>query len=277
MTTTNDSEQDITVSSERKRLMDTRDTGAQKRFRYAAICFAVLGILAGVGAVMRPALRTVFVPFAGIGLFAAILSATVIRERFVSASVAEAIHEPLTRNQEKIAARLELTGTPKYIPTDDSGVKLYIPNAEYSEKYGDPWNTNQVLGEDRLSLSLTPVGEELLARANLPDEDLPPQSHEIVELLAEVACSQFEIADSVTRLNDSPRSVTIRVEGNVIGEPTQIDNPTVSLFGTGLAACLDQPVKIVEGDKQSMETFSVKFGWNAPTSQTVLDEHVARV
>lgn len=274
MTAADESEQGITVSSDRAQLLDW-DIGIQSRYLFAAYCFTLLGVLSGAGAVLQPSMRSIFVVFAGVGLFSAILSVTVSRERFVPASVAEAIHDPLTENQESIAAILGLTGTPKYVPTDDGDVTLYIPKADFSEKYATQRNTDQVLAEDQLSLSLTPVGKRLLERANLPDDELPPQAHEIVELLADVACSQFEIADSVTRLNNTSRSVTLRVDGNVIGEPTQIDNPTVSLFATGLAIGLDQPIKIVDGTKKSTETFNVKFGWHAPTSQTVIDKHVS--
>jgi hypothetical protein len=260
------------VTSNRHRTLSVRDVGVKSRFRYATALFAILGTLAGLLTLVAPAFRTLLVAFAGIGLFGALLLWTVTRDRFLSLSTAEAICEPLLRNQTVLTDSLELDGQPWYVPMSDGDVRLVVPSSDPDDQEEVREMATLGVGDDGQSLCTNAVGTSLLSETKLPGGSLPEPTHDTLELLADVACSQFELTDTIRRVDDGPGFALVSIEGETFADSDYLEYPVSSLLAVGLAKTLDQPVVISERNVDTAtDSAEVQLEWMDSTPQVLTD------
>ena len=89
-----------TLQDENERLRRELSAARRTRYRRTAIGMAFLGGLGLLGAGLIPSLRELLLALGGTGLFGALLTYYLTPERFVAASVGEAVYGTLAENLE---------------------------------------------------------------------------------------------------------------------------------------------------------------------------------
>jgi hypothetical protein len=271
----------IEALEERNRELETENerlrsvTGPKVTYRRAVVLLLLIAAAATGGTVLYPDSRDVLIGIAGTGAFGAVLLGVLVQEWFLSASVGRSIYDTLWENETRIASRLGVAETSRYVPTDDEslGVRLYL-----SRSLDDPVPPADALGstvvtvDDHYALLLEPTGNELVALLERTDGALPGSVQSASVVLREAVVELFElsIGAEVVDLDVSEGSenrMRFRVAGSVLGDAARLDHPIRSLLGVGLARITDEPVESEAWTEDNGNTVFV-FRWRTGPEQS---------
>lgn len=266
------------LREENRRLRDSYAHAKRATFRRTAVGFFAVGGLSLIAAFLFPALQTIFVAFAGTGVFAGIVTFYLTPERFVSASVSDTVFDTLADVEQHLVSELELQTETVYVPTasrPETNARLFVPqHVEYAvpdpEQLGELFVTSGAEAEQ--GISLPPTGDRLYTEfeqtisgkfGNDPDA--------IAAQLTAALSEQFELVEDTTiEIDGGNRTASIAVDNPAFGDIHQLDHPVVSLLAVGFATGLDRPVTV---DTRDDDRFSgvVTVSWNAleqPSAQS---------
>ena len=236
-----------TLEDENERLRRELSAARRTRYRRTAIGMAFLGGLAFLGAGLIPSLRELLLALGGTGLFGAFLTYYLTPERFVAASVGEAVYGTLAENLGSVAGELELSDTTVYVPCGDPGVRLYLPE-QPPDAAGLPGSEDLrdtfVVMSGHRGLSLRPSGESLRREFVETTSPVPEAPGELVGAVCEALVEQFELVDAADpSVGDSGRA-TVRITDSAYGPVERLDHPVASLLATALADAIGTPVEL---------------------------------
>ena len=251
-------------------------TGPWMTYRRASVLLVLLSAVALAGTVVYPGSRTLLLGIAGTGAFGAVLLGALIRERFLSAPVSGAIYDTLWRNETRLASRLRVAETERYVPNDrDSlGVRLYL-----TRSLEDPIPPSESLDstvfelEDHYALLLDQTGRAFVELYERTNEDLPETVQLATVVLREAVVQEFELADSVDIVDlefaDGPgrNRMRVRVWGSVLGDAARLDHPIRSFVGVALARIVDSPVES-EARAEDEGSALLTFRWSGDPPET---------
>lgn len=236
-----------TLEAETDRLRDAVAAAQRRRYRQTALGLLAVGLVALVGAVAFPGVRTVLLALGGTGVFGAILTYVLTPERFVAASVGERIFGTLADNEAAIVDDLDLRGDPLVVPGDGDAApaRLYVPllaaddgGVPDSEALATPFVTG-----DRQGLSLQPTGVRLYEALEDATGTLPTEPGALTATVGDALVEQFELVDGVDADADADGGrATLAISGIAYGSPHQFDHPVPSVLATTLAVELDETV-----------------------------------
>jgi hypothetical protein len=241
-----------TLEAENERLREAVSTANQRRYRFTAIGFAIVGVIALGGAALFPPERTVLIALGGTGLFGAVLTYFLTSERFVAATVGERVYGSLAGNEAAIVDDLALQGEPTVVPADGSAApaRLFVslaPGVEppETENLSVPFVTDGEPG-----ISLEPTGAGLYAVLTDAVGTLPETQQGIATMVGDALVEQFELINAV-EVDSEPGRVTMAVEGSAYGPVDRFDHPVASLLATTLSVELQSPVavSVTEADR----------------------------
>ncbi|MDT3435455.1 hypothetical protein [Haloarcula sp. 1CSR25-25] len=263
------------LREENRRLRDSYARAKRTTFRRTAVGFFVVGGLSLVAAVLFPALRTIFIAFAGTGVFAGIVTFYLTPERFVSASVSDTVFDTLADVEQHLVRELELQTEAVYIPTPsrpETNARLFVPqHVEYAvpdvAQLGDLFVTSDVEAEQ--GVSLPPTGDRLYTEFERAISGEPGDGPGvIVTQLTAALTEQFELVDDTTIETDGEnRNASIGVNNPAFGDVHQLDHPVVSLLAVGFATALDRPVFVETRDDDRFDGV-VTISWDATEQPT---------
>jgi hypothetical protein len=250
-----------TLEDKNERLRRELSAARQARYRRTAIGMAFLGGLAFLGAGLLPSLRDLLLALGGTGLFGALLTYYLTSERFVAASVGEAVYGTLAENLESVAGELELSETSVYVPVDgDPGVRLYLPDQPLDAAgLPDPEDLRDtfVVTPGHRGLSLRPSGDSLRQEFVEATSPVPGSPAELVAAVSEALVEQFELVDTADPDVEEPGRATVRITGSAYRPVERLDHPVASLLATALADVTGEPVElevVATGDAESLVT-----------------------
>ena len=250
-----------TLQDENERLHRELSAARRTRYRRTAIGMAFLGGLGLLGAGLIPSLREPLLALGGTGLFGALLTYYLTPERFVAASVVEAVYGTLAENLESIAGELELSDTRVYVPVDgDPGVRLYLPEQSLEGDdlpAADDLRDSFVVTPTHRGLSLRPSGDSLRREFVETTSPVPEAPEDLVAAACEALVEQFELVDTADPDAEEPGRATVRIAGSAYGPVERLDHPVASLLATALADATDEPVELevaTTGDAESLVT-----------------------
>lgn len=265
-----------TLRAETDRLRSSYVRARRSQYRWTAVGFAVLGLLVTAGGVLFPATRTILLALGGTGLFAAVLTWFITPERFVSASVGDAVYEALARNHDRLCRDLGLADERIYVPTDDvtTGVRLFVPQrTAFRIPDADDLDSLFVVTDDEATrgVSLRPTGETLFREferaLNGPLGDTPD---EVVVRAREAVVEQFEIAtDLETDLDRDEGRLSLRTVDSTYGELARFDHPVVSTVAVALARGVDRPIRV---ELTTGDDALATLRWDTTVAATEADE-----
>ena len=279
------------LREENRRLRDSYAHAKRTTFRRTAMGFLVVGGLSLVAAFLFPALRTIFIAFAGTGAFAGIVTFYLTPERFVSASVSETVFDTLTAVEQHLVRELELQTETVYVPTasrPETNARLFVPqHVEYAvpdpEQLGELFVTSGVEAEQ--GISLPPTGDRLYTEFEETISDkFGDTPNTIATRLAAALSEQFELVDeTTTEIDAENRSASIALDNPAFGDIHRLDHPVVSLLAVGFATGLDRPVT-VETREDGRFSGVVTVSWDVleqpsaqPTDETAREEETTPV
>jgi hypothetical protein len=263
------------LAEENQRLREEYARVRTSQYRRTALGLGALGALAVGAGALFPGTRTVLVVLGAIGLFGGLLTYYLTPEQFISASVGERVYASLADSLAEIGSDLGLSSHRVYVPTDDTGARLFVPQHDAFElPAADALETAFVAVEDSQSrgLATTPTGEHLFAefetaRTGPLADELGPLASQLTDALVE----QFELADSIRIETDADRwQVTFGVTGEPYGPLDRFDHPVASFLAVGLAHGLDTPVtlNVTAGESRSDYLVQVQRYEPAPSTDT---------
>ena len=226
---------------ENERLRREQIAARRAEYRRSATGMIAIGILAVIGALLVPAVREVLLVLGAIGIFVGLLVYYLTPETFVAASVGERVYSTMAGNHEAIIDALGLQDTAIYYPAD-SDVWLYVPEQD-SGDVPDPADAPFPTGSPTRGLTVRPIGSALI---ELIDD---PQSPDVlanrVAHLGDALVEVFELAANIeSTMGADEHQVTIAVTGGAFGPLDRFDHPIPSVIATGIAAHLDQSVRV---------------------------------
>lgn len=265
----------IEALEERNRELETENerlrsvTGPRVTYRRAVVLLLLIAAAAAVGTVLYPDSRDVLIGIAATGAFGAVLLGMLVQEWLLSASVGRAIYDTLYENETRIASRLGVAETSRYVPTDDEslGVRLYL-----SRSLDDPIPRPEALAstvvhvDDHYALLLEPTGSEFVDLLERTDGELPEDVQAATVVLREAVVDLFELAIGAEVVDlalseGSENRVRFRVAGSVLGDAARLDHPIRSLLGVALARVVDEPVESEAWTEDNGNSVFV-FRWN---------------
>jgi hypothetical protein len=254
------------LEDENERLRQELSAARRTSYRRTALGMAFLGGVGLLGAVLIPGLRDLLVVLGATGLFGGLLTYYLTPERFVAASVGEAVYATLATNLESIAGELELSDTKAYVPVDgDPAVRLYLPEQPL-ETGGVPTTTDLrdtfVVTSAHRGLSLRPSGDSLRREFVEVTSPVPESPAALIEAVCEALVEQFELVDSADPDIDDAGRATVRVTNSAYGPVDRLDHPVASLLATALADVTDEPVEL-EVESTDESAYLVTCRWEA--------------
>ncbi|WP_336339220.1 hypothetical protein [Haloarcula brevis] len=261
------------LREENRRLRDRYAHAKRATFRRTAVGFFAVGGLSLAAAVLFPALQTVFVAFGGTGVFAGLVTFYLTPERFVAASVGDAVFDTLADVEQRLVTELELQTEAVYVPTASrpgANARLFVPqHVEYevpdASRLGELFVTGDVQAEQ--GISLPPTGDRLYTEfertvSTEPDDDPRAVATQLAGALAE----QFELVDDTTVETDGENgTASVAVDNPAFGDMHRLDHPVVSLLAVGFATALDRPVTVETRDDDRFDGV-VTVSWDAAQS-----------
>jgi len=244
------------LETENRRIRAAYDQERRSTYRRTVIGLAAIGVAAVVGGLAFPANGTVLFSLGGIGFFAALLTYYLTPERFVAATVGEAVYTAHADNGAAVVAELGLSERRLYLPSSESirPATLYVPQTTNDATPSpDALEDLFVATEDgERGVSMYPTGGALFGEferalagslANDPDP--------LADQLADGLIEEFELADGVDPdvAADGTRCV-FGVQGSAFGSVDRFDHPIPSFLAVGLAVGLGRPVEteVTPGD-----------------------------
>jgi hypothetical protein len=250
------------LSAKNDQLRQQVAAATRARYRRSAIVMALVGVVALAGAALFPDVRTVLVALGGTGVFAAVLTYFLTPERFVAASVGEAVYATLADNEAAVVDDLDLRGEPHVVPGRGPAApaRLFVP---LDAGVDVPEETDHVAPfgvEDRLGLFLQPTGAPLYESFREAAGTLPGEPPALARSVGDALVEQFELVDGVEADVEAGRA-TLAVDGSVYGPVDRFDHPVASLFATTLAVELDEPVALEVGERDESGGWRVTCRW----------------
>lgn len=237
------------LAEENQQLRDSYARAKRTQYRRTALGLALVGLVAMVGAVLFPALRTILIALGSVGLFSAILTFYLTPEQFVSADVGRNLYATQAANESALVTELGLAETRLYVPVEgaENGVRLFVPQyEEYTIPNETELTQRLVVADDTAAngMALDPSGGRLFREAERvlsgPVADEPQQ---LSQQLTDVLIEQFELVGAAEPDVDvDEQRLTVGVSESVYGPVDRFDHPVVSLLATGLANGLKTPV-----------------------------------
>ncbi len=239
------------LREENRRLREESRRLTRARYRQTALGLLAVGVVAALAGLVLSAAREVFVVLAGVGAFGAVLTYYLTPERFITVSVGERVYATLAENGDRLVAEFGLTDHRVYVPTGD-GARLFVPQHETFE-VPDPADLDSVavVPEERRErgVALEPTGARLYEAFDRVRTVEGGEPDAVAAGLADAVVEQFELAAGARADVDSEDGrVTVGVDGSALGSVTRFDHPIASLVATGLAAELDEPVRLTATD-----------------------------
>jgi len=248
------------LREENERLREEYARARQSQYRQSAATLFVVGVLAFAGGVVVTDARTVLVALGGTGVFLGVLVYFVTPERFISASVGEAVYASLAHNESRAVAELGLEDEWVYVPrqagadedsdggTAADSVRLFVPQREaYAVPDRDALGDLFVVSDDprERGLSLRPTAADLYADFEQAVGGEPSDDPgELAAELGDAVVEQFELADSARADTAGAGRVALRVSGSAMGALDRIDHPVASLLGVGFAGAVGEAVTV---------------------------------
>ncbi|MCO8246683.1 hypothetical protein [Haladaptatus sp. AB643] len=235
------------------------------RNRNAALGLAAVGLVALGGAALLPSVRTVLLVLGATGLFTATLVYSLEPTRVLPVSASEAVYDALAENESALASELGLKSG-RYVPTDASGtpsVVLFVTANDDGPSLPDSSSLLVVSnGTDGHGVALSPTGMSLLdsVRGSMPDgfgetpEDLAGSLSDAAEALDIVEAASATVVADENRL-------AVGVSGYAYGSLDRFDHPVVSVFAVGLAAAMDEPVRVESIEPSDRADAVIDYRW----------------
>ncbi len=258
-----------TLREENAKLRREYARARRVRNRNAAVGLAVVGVVAVLGSALLPAVRTILLVLGATGLFTAMLVYYLEPTRVLPVNVSEAVYDTLAANESALVAELGLDGNPTYYPTDEPGtssVVLFVTR-ETDETPSRPRTESLLVISNETNahgVALQPSGVPLLdAFRESVSSDLGETPTDIAGQLSEGA-ETLGIVDAASfTLDAESNALTVGVSEPVYGDLTRFDHPVVSFFAVGLAATLDEPVRIESVESADRADATVQYRWGA--------------
>ena len=253
------------LEAENRRLREEYVRARRSRYRRTALGLGLVAAVAAAGALALPGSRDVLLALAGTGAFAAVLVGYLTPERFVAATVADAVYEAFAANEAALVDALELAGDPVYVP-GPSGVRLFVPvhaDATVPEAADGPFVVGDVPTE--AGLALVPSAARLLEETRTAlGGDLAGEPDRLADQLADALVDGFELVDAAAPdVHAGEGRAVVSVEGSALGSVARFDHPVASLFGSGMAAGLDAPVRVEVASVDGEGDYLVSCRWDA--------------
>lgn len=249
------------LQEENQRLRRAFAHARHTEYRRAAIGLAIVGVVAIVGSIAFPTVRTVLLVLGATGLFAAIMSYYLTPERFVPAAVGEYVYAAAVSDHERLVAELGLQDTRVYVPTvvaGDRAARLFVPERqEYRLPAEEDLDSLLVITDDsqKRGAAFEPTGMALFREARQTIAgDIASEPHRLCDQLADATVDVFELADTATtEVDASDGRASIGIGGSAYGAIDRFDHPVASLFATGLAVGLETSValEVTTGDDRA--------------------------
>ncbi|MFB6296224.1 MAG: hypothetical protein ABEH66_05195 [Halobacteriales archaeon] len=266
------------LEAENRRLREAYARSRRSTYRRTAVGLAAVGTVAALGAVAFPESSTVLFSLAAIGVFAAVLTYYLTPERFVAATVGEAVYTAHADNGDAVVAELGLADRRLYVPLADPtrAATLYVPQeADDAVPPADDLGDTFVAGPDgERGVSLRPTGGALFREFEralsgpLADEPGP-----LADQLADGLAAGFELADGVdTAVDSGGTRCVFGVHGSAFGPADRFDHPIASFLAVGLAVGLGRPVEAEVTPGDDRVDFRVTCSWTGETDDGTGDE-----
>ncbi|MFC6733988.1 MULTISPECIES: hypothetical protein [unclassified Haladaptatus] len=255
------------VEEENERLREEYARARQSKYRKTALAMVAVGLVGIAGGALFETARTVLLALGGTGVFAGVLTYYLTPERFLAASVGEAVFDASADNAEAITEELGLQDTAVYIPGNTArgrDARLFVPK-HTSYSLPDEFDALFVTGDDdtERGVALTPTATTLLAEfENALAGDLASGPNDALVQLTDALESQFELVEN-TRVDveKAENRATVGVNGPAYGRPDRFDHPVASFIGVGLASALDQPVTVETTTGDDRMAYLVTASW----------------
>lgn len=249
------------LEAENERLRALYAQTRRSAYRRTALGLAGVGVVAGVGGYLFPAVRDVLLILAAIGLFGGLLTYYLTPERFVAADVAERVYDALATNEADLAADLGLSDHHVFLP-DDAAATLFIPQDD-TDPLPDPDAIEGplVVTDETRGLALDPTGARLFDELDRtlagPLATSPgPLARQVTDALVET----FELVDGTDiDLDTDDGRCTVAMRGSAY--PNAFDTPPASLLGVAFAVGLETPITVETASAQDAD-FTVTCRWD---------------
>ncbi len=244
------------LQTENRRLRAAYAQAQRSAYRRTAVGLGTIGAIAALAGVVFPANGTVLFSLAGIGGFAALLTYYLTPERFVTATIGEAVYTAHADNGNALVDELGLSEQRLYVPLEDPTrtATLYVPQSEGGTTAPiDDLDATFVAGEDGdRGVSLRPTGGALFREFEQSlTGPLAEDPGPLADQLADGLAAGFELANGVDSdvTADGTRCV-FGIDGSALGSVERFDHPIASFLAVGLAVGLDRPVEaeVTPGD-----------------------------
>ena len=251
------------LREENERLRREYALARRTQYRRSAGTLFAVGALAFLAGVVFANARTVLFALGGTGAFLGVLIYFLTPERFISASVGDAVYSSLARNHSRVVSELGLSDRRVYVPVDEGDptddVRLFVPQrADYAvPDDGDLASAFVGSGDPReRGFAVRPTARGLYddfaeAVAGGPSDDPADVASELADALVE----QFDLVDSARVETTGQRRLAVRVGGSARGDIDRFDPPVASLVGTGVALAAAEPtaVEVTTADEEGAE------------------------
>jgi hypothetical protein len=246
------------LEAENRRLRAEYARARRSQYHRTAIGLAAIGAVATLGGIVFPASNTVLFSLGAIGFFAALLTYYLTPERFVAATVGEAVYAAHAENGDAVVSELGLSEQRLYLPLEDPtrAATLYVPQEEGATVPPESeLDAVFVVGEDgERGLSLRPAGGALFVEFERTlAGPLADDSAALADQLADGLVELFELADTVDPdMSPDGTQCTFGITGSAIGSVDRFDHPVGSFLAVGFAVGLDRSVEMTvtsEGER----------------------------
>lgn len=265
------------LEAQNEQLRQEVAAATRARYRRSALTMGAVGVLALVGAAVFPDVRTVLVALGGTGVFAAILTYFLTPERFVAASVGEAVYATLADNEAAIIDDLDLRGAHHIIPATGGAApaRLFVPLDDTVDVPDSTAHVAPFAVEDRLGLFLQPTGLQLYQAFQEAAGTLPEEPAALGRSVGDALVEQFELVDAVdvdvdANADAGAGRAILAVDGSVYGPLDRFDHPVASLFATTFAVELDEAVTVTVSESDADGEWRVTCRWGRP--EAIADE-----
>lgn len=234
------------LREENRRLREEHRRVLRTGYRHTALGFLAIAVLAGVAAVVFPAVQEILVAVAAIAGFAGLLTYYLTPERFIAATVGESTYDAHAATGEGLIDDLGLQDTPVYVPTTADTVRVFLPqHTAYDIPTLDAETGVFVIPENEAARGVTlwPTGASLIEAFERATTS-PPDGPMIGEQLTEALVEQFELVDTAVIDSQEAGRLTVAITGSAYGDPTRFDHPVASVLATGLARVHDTPITL---------------------------------
>ncbi len=254
------------LEAENRRLRAAYAASRRATYERTAVGLAATGAVAALGGIAFPASSTVLFSLAAIGVFAAVLTYYLTPERFVAATVGEAVYTAHAENGDAVAGELGLADQRLYVPLADPAraATLYVPQeAADAPPPPDDLEATFVARDGERGVSLRPAGGALFREFERSlTGPLAEDPGPLADQLADGLVAAFELADGVDPdVAADGTTCVFGVDGSAFGAVDRFDHPIASFLAVGLAVGLDRPVETTVTPGDDRVEYRVTCSW----------------